>query len=213
MKIVVIEDQAIVQGLARRVGEEAFKSAAVTCTREGKAGVELCKSLQPELVLLDLELPDADGHDLIRQIRAVAPAARILVLSSHTEAYILHRVREAGVDGFFDKNEQSPDMLASALKTVASGGRYFSPTIEEAFNKSHRAPDAFQKLLSEREQELLRHFGDGLSDTAIAELTGLKEFTVRNHRRSVMIKLGIHSTPALIRYALENGFSRVKRVS
>lgn len=209
--IVVIEDHAFVRGLIDRVCEDAFTSAVVASARDGREGLELCRQVKPRLVLLDLELPDIDGFELVAQIRAVAPTTRILVLSSHTESYVLHRVQQAGVEGFVDKNEQTPEMLTVALRTVADGGTYFSASVEQALAKYRADPLAFTKVLSEREQELLRRLGQGHSDQVIAEQLKLSELTVRNHRRNIMAKIGVHSTPELIRYALERGFTRVRR--
>ncbi|WP_221032595.1 response regulator [Actomonas aquatica] len=210
LPIVVIEDHAIIRGLVKRVAEDAFGAPDVHDAREGEAGVDLCQQVQPALVLLDLELPDVEGFELIDRIREVAPRARILVLSSHTESYVLHRLQASQVDGFVDKNEHSPEMLEEALRRVADGKRYFSPSVEAAFARFRTDPHAFAKLLSDREQEMLRLFGQGWSDATIAEQVGLREVTVRNHRRNIMSRLGIHSTPTLIRYALEHGFSRVR---
>ncbi|WP_438480482.1 response regulator [Oleiharenicola lentus] len=210
ISIVLIEDHAIVRGLIERVAEDAFPGATVSAARDGKTGLELCQQHKPRLVLLDLELPDADGFELVSEIRKVSPGARILILSSHTEDYILHRVHQVAVEGFMDKNDPSPEMLTEALQAVASGGRYFSATVENAFARFREDPLAFSKLLSEREQELLRLLGQGLSDEKISEKVGLREITVRNHRRNIMARLGIHSTPELIRYALEHGFARAR---
>lgn len=208
--LVLIDDHSIVRGLLQRIAEDAFPGVAVLAARDGRTGIELTERHQPELILLDLELPDADGFELVGRLRAAAPRARILVLSSHTEPYVLHRIIEAAVDGFVDKNEHDPALLAGVMRQVAEGRRYFSAVVEEALARFRSDPIAFPKLLSSREQELLRLFGQGWSDQRIAEQVGLREITVRNHRRNIMARLGIHSTPELIRYALENGFTRIR---
>lgn len=208
--IVVIEDQAIVRGLVVRAAQDALPDAVVHPARSGAEGLELCRREQPGIVLLDLELPDVDGFELVTTIRAASSRTRIIIFSSHTEDYLLHRVNQAHVEGFVDKNEQTPEMLIDALRTVAADRRYFSPTIERALAQLRSDPRAFPKVLSEREQELLRLLGLGWTDTKIAEVVKLSEFTVRNHRRNIMSRLGIHSTPELIRYALEHGFTRAR---
>lgn len=211
VSLVIIEDHAIVGGLVARVAEDAFEAVTVHSTREGYAGVELCAKEKPDIVILDLELPDADGFELVEKIREVSPETRILILSAHTESYVLHKLKAARVFGFVDKNEQSPNTLVEALRSVAEGRQFMSKSVEKAFEQLSANPNSFHKLLSEREQDLLRLFGQGLTDQAIAEQVGLKELTVRNHRRNIMSRLGIHSTPELIRYALEHGFSRVRQ--
>lgn len=212
IKIVVIEDHALIRSLIERVAADAFEDAAIAGAGEGREGVGLCRTGQPDLVLLDLELPDAEGFDLVGQIRSAAPGARILVLSAHTEAYILHRVQQAQVDGFVDKNEQTPEVLIEALRRVSQGMRYFSPSIVGQMARTRSDPQGFSRILSPREQELLRMLGQGWTDATIADRVGLSELTVRNHRRNIMAKLGLHSTPELVRYAIEHGFSRVRKV-
>jgi DNA-binding NarL/FixJ family response regulator len=208
VNIVAIEDHAIILSIVERVGEDVFPGARIALARDGQAGLELCRREQPGLVLLDVELPDCDGFDLVAQIRSCSPEARILVLSSHTEPYVIHRLNVARIDGFVDKNDQPSESLAAALRAVSSGARYFSPAVERALSRHRSDPQSFDKILSSREQELLRMLGQSLSDLEISEKAGLSELTVRNHRRNIMAKLDLHSTPELIRYALENGFSR-----
>jgi DNA-binding NarL/FixJ family response regulator len=210
LQVLIVEDQAIVRGLIERVLQDAFPYPRVAATREGAAGLELCRQLHPDLVVLDLELPDRDGFDLVHQLRDCAPRVKILILSAHTEPYVLHRVCDAGVDGFFDKNEQTPETLLVALRTIMEGRQYFSASVEKAIARNRNDPDSFTKVLSKREQELLRLLGQGLADQVIAERFKLSELTVRNHRRNIMAKIGVHSTPEMIRYALEQGFTRVK---
>ncbi len=210
VSLVIIEDHAIVGSLVARVAEDAFTHVKVQSAREGLVGVELCAREKPDIVILDLELPDADGFELIEKIRAASPNTRILILSSHTEAFILHKLKAARVFGFVDKSEPSPSILVEALRRVAEGRQFMSASVEKAFEELNADPKSFHKLLSEREQDLLRLFGKGLSDQIIAEQVGLKELTVRNHRRNIMARLGIHSTPELIRYALTHGFSRIR---
>jgi two-component system response regulator NreC len=177
---------------------------------DGVGGLGLCGDAQPDLVLLDLDLPDYDGLDLAAEIAREAPQARILVLSSHADPYSVHRIQSAGIHGFVDKNEQSPEMLREAMRAVADGRRYMSPLVQRIHLSLRTDAKAFPKLLSDREVELVRLFGLGLTNDEVAERLGISLFTVRNHRHSVMAKLGIMSTSGLIRYAIENGFTRIR---
>jgi DNA-binding NarL/FixJ family response regulator len=208
--ILVIEDHAMISSFVARVAAEVFPAVKIEIAREGGAGLEACQRLQPDLVLLDLELPDGDGFDLVQRLRDLAPAARVLVLSAHIEPYILHRVHQAKVEGFVDKNNQTPETLGTALRTIAEGRKFFSEAVSVALANIRTDPQSFTKVLSEREQELLRLMGRGESDQAIADLLKLSQFTVKNHRRNIMAKVGVHSTPELIRYAIEHGFARMR---
>ncbi|AHF92387.1 histidine kinase [Opitutaceae bacterium TAV5] len=210
MNIVVIEDHAMVRGFVARVCEDAFAKPVVHQATTAAEGLALAKSVQPELVLLDLELPDRDGLDLVADLRSVAGGARILVLSAHIDHYSVHRIHGAGVDGFIDKNEQSPEVLCNAMREVVAGRRFFSAAVSRAQAALRADPHAFTKLLTDREIEALRLFGLGLSNEDVAGRFGVNPLTVRNHRRAIMTKLGIHSTPELVRYAIENGFTRIR---
>lgn len=212
MKIVVVEDQTMVRGLVARVCRDAFPDAEeIAEVGDGTSALAACRRLRPDLILLDLELPDTDGLDLLAELRRHAPPSlRVLVLSSHTEPFSLSRLRAAKIHGFVDKNEQSPETLCTALREVVAGRPYFSAVVDRGHAALRADPRAFDKLLSDREQELLRLFGQGLSNEEVASRHGLTPVTARNHRRNIMGKLGIHSTPELIQYAIENGFARIR---
>ncbi len=174
----------------------------------GAEAVALCRKTQPDVVLLDIGLPDGDGLDRVPAIREAARQAKIIVLSSQTNAYSLARIHRAEVHGFVDKNEPSPEILAKAIEAVLAGRTWFSAVVERTRAALRADPRAFTKLLSDREQEMLCLIGQGLTNEEIGPKIGLSVNTVRNHRRNIMAKLGIHSSPELIRYALEKGFIR-----
>jgi DNA-binding NarL/FixJ family response regulator len=167
------------------------------------------RSAPPDLVVLDLELPDGDGLALVPELFAAAPSVRVIALSSHTDEFTLHRAQEARVHGFVDKKEQPLRVLGEAIAAVLDGKVYFSPLVQRLRATLRADPAAFNKLLSEREQEILGLCGLGHSNEEIGELLGLSSNTVKNHRRSIMAKLGLHGTPKLMRYAVEKGFTRV----
>ncbi|MDR1283440.1 MAG: response regulator transcription factor [Opitutaceae bacterium] len=210
IKIIVIEDHVMVRGFIARVCEDAFARPLVYPATTAAEGLALAKSVQPDLVLLDLELPDRDGLDLVADLRPAARSARILVLSAHIDRYSIHRIHDAGVDGFIDKNEQSPEVLCNAMREVAAGRRFFSAAVNRTRAALRADPHAFTKLLTDREIEALRLFGLGLGNEEVAARFGVTPLTARNHRRAIMTKLGIHSTPELVRYAIENGFTRIR---
>lgn len=188
-----------------------FPDATIAEAGDGAGALATCRRCQPDLLLLDLELPDTDGLDLLKEIQQFVPTGlRVLVLSSHTEPFALSRLRSAQVHGFVDKNEQSPETLCIALREIVSGRQYFSTVVARSHAALRANPQSFDKLLSEREQELLRLFGQGLSNEDVAARHRLTPVTARNHRRNIMGKLGIHSTPELIQYAIENGFARIR---
>jgi DNA-binding NarL/FixJ family response regulator len=209
MKIVVVEDQGMIRAMIMHHCRERLKCEAVAEATSGEEAVRLCREVQPDLVLLDLGLPDGDGLGRVDAIRTAAPRCKIIILSSRTDAYSLARIHRATVSGFVDKNEPSPEVLTKAIETVMNGRTWFSVVVEQTRAALRADPKAFTKLLSDREQEILCLIGQGLTNEQIAEEVHISANTIRNHRRNIMGKVGIHSTAELIRYAQENGFVRI----
>jgi two-component system response regulator NreC len=208
LKIAVIEDHALIRDMLMVACREAVPGATVDGARDAASGLELARRLQPDVVLLDLGLPDRDGLDLLGDLFAASPGSRIIALSGYTDEFTLHRALHSHVHGFVDKNEQPLGVLREAIEAVMAGRRYFSSVAQRVRLTLRNDPAAFDKLLSEWEQTLLGLLGRGLTNDAIARQAGLSPVTVRNHRCRIMAKLGIHSTPELINYAIDKGFTR-----
>ena len=160
-------------------------------------------------MLLDLNLPDMDGIDIANRLLDDTEELKILAVSSQIDDYTLHRVMVSGIQGYVDKNFQSTDILRTAIEVVASGNVYFTSVVQEARRTLGRDPDAFTKVLSDREQELLSLLGRGLDDSEAARPLGLTAQTVHSHRRNILRKLKLSGTKQLIRFALEHGFVRL----
>ncbi|HKB91153.1 MAG TPA: response regulator transcription factor [Opitutaceae bacterium] len=209
VKILVIEDQRMVREMLVLACTEAVPSAVVSDAADGASGLARCRQMNPDLIILDLELPDCDGLSLVKDFFECTASVRIIVLSSHTDEFTVHRALRANVHGFVDKKEQPVKIIAEAMKAVMAGEQYLSSLVQRARASLRADPSAFNKLLSDREQELLGLLGLGLSNDEACKLLHLSAHTVKNHRRNIMAKLGIHGTPRLIRYADEKGFTRV----
>jgi DNA-binding NarL/FixJ family response regulator len=210
LNIVIIEDHTLIRDMLIVVCSQTLPSAKAAGAKTGAEGLELCRSLQPDLVILDVALPDGDGLDLLDAIAKAAPGAKVIALSSHTDEFTLHRAVHSRVNGFVDKNEQPLEVLSQAISTVMSGQRYFSSVAKRANANLRSDPAAFNKLLSDWETELLALFGQGLSNADVAKRVNLSAVTVKNHRCRIMAKIGVHSTPELMRYAIDKGFTRVQ---
>ena len=187
---------------------EAIKDAVVSGARHAESGVEECRILLPDVIILDLGLPDRDGLDLLDDLLSVSPGSKIIGISGYTDEYTLHRAMHSKLHGFVDKNEQTVEALSEAIQAVMNGRRYLSPTVHDMNLSLRHDPVSFDKILSVREQGLLGLFGRGLTNGQVAAELGLSELTVRNHRCRLMAKLNFRTSPELIRYALEKGFTR-----
>jgi DNA-binding NarL/FixJ family response regulator len=211
MRLLVIEDQVMVRDLVTQLCREQFAGAQIAEAADGRTGVELCSKLRPDIVLLDLDLPDGDGLDRVAEIRQRSPGVKIVVITSHSDDYAIHRSLEANVAAFVDKCSQPIEAVGDAIAEVAAGRTFYSPAVARARARLRRDPHAFTKLLSVREQEVLRLLGEGFHNDTVAERLSVSPKTILTHRRNIMAKLGVHSTPELIRYAFKKGFTRLRQ--
>ena len=209
MNILVIEDQTMMRDFLALACASGFASGAIDQASDGASALSAVAVRVPDLILLDLALPDCDGLDLLPRLKDLAPQAKVIVLSAHTDEVTLHRALKANVNGFIDKYSHPAIVLRDAIETVMAGRQYLSERVQNARAAIRADVDAATKIFTDREQDVLRFIGEGLSNGEIATKLAVSEFTVSNHRCNIMNKLGIHSTPRLIHYAIEKGFIRL----
>ncbi len=191
----------------RKVCAEELRHEIVGEAGDGRTAVGLALTTSPDLVLLDLHLPNLDGFGVVEALRKIAPEIRILVLSSHCDEYTVYRVEQARVLGFVDKNTNTVATLKEAITTVCAGRAYFSETFKRV--KATRIKDAksFDKMLSGRELDVLALVGASHADGEIARRLELSIATVEKHRFNILRKLELHSTGDLVRYARDHGLT------
>jgi len=204
LKTIIVEDQKLGIDLIRQCLTERFELVA-TCQTVAE-GWKAFGKFRPEVVILDIELPDGSGLDLADRILGVDRKVRILGVSGRTDEYTLYRVFMTGLFGFVDKNTESIEELRKAVIQLGEGNCYYAATVHQSMMVQHTDPNAFSKILTEREQQLLRYFGAGTSNEKIAEKFNLRPVSVQNHKARIMRKLGLHNTVDLIRYAIQKGF-------
>jgi two-component system response regulator NreC len=204
VKTIIVEDQKLGIDLVRQCLTERFELAE-TCQTVDEGWKAFLRH-RPKAVILDIELPDGSGLDLANRMLKKDPTVRILGVSGRTDEYTLYRVFMTGLFGFVDKNTESIDELRRAVVQLGEGNCYYAATVQQNMLVQKTDPKAFSKLLTEREQELLCHFGAGASNERIAEILNLRPVSVQNHKARIMRKLGLHNTVDLIRYAMQKGF-------
>lgn len=205
MKILIVDDHAIVRSGLRRL-LSTLPDCSVTEAASGREALAMARETAPDLVILDLNLPNLGGLEAIRRLRLEVPAARILAFSMHTEAIYVTRALDAGALGYVSKNA-APDELLAAVQKVAEGGRYIEAEIaQEMALQNAPAPPSLQSL-SERELEILRLLGSGKSLTEIAAALGVAYKTVANTCTQIKAKTGVARTSDLIRLSIEMGIS------
>ena len=212
MKFVLVEDQVMFRGLIRRLlVDECRGKILLETTTLAELRANLDKLRLADLLLLDIRLPDGDGLDFVDEMVKEHVATPVLLFSSSCEDYIVHRVSRSFAQGFVHKDEE-PKVLLTAIQMVSAGGAFFSPRFVERRRQLERNQTSFDKLLSPREQELLRYIGAGYTDAEAAAALGASAGTVQTHRRNVMMKIGVHSAQELQAYALKAGFTTIARL-
>jgi DNA-binding NarL/FixJ family response regulator len=169
-------------------------------------GLALCRAHQPDLAVLALELPDADGFDLALTLANLPRPPRVLLLTVRADEVTLFRASYAYIAGMIWKTGPVQATLRCAIREVLAGRRYFPADVREAMRMIRTDPTAFFKILSSRELSMLPLLCQKFTDSQVATQTGLCPATVKSHRQHIMAKLDLHRTADLIRWAAEKGF-------
>jgi DNA-binding NarL/FixJ family response regulator len=205
MKFLIVDDHAIVRsGLSRLLA--ALGEVEITETGNGRDAINLFRSIRPDLVLLDINLPGLGGLELLRRLRLDDPEARVLMFSMHDEAIYARRALQAGARGYATKNID-PDALLTAITRILNGGRYIEPAIAEDLALRSLDDTQSNDQLTARDLEILRLLAEGSSLSEIADRLALSYKTVANNCSQIKAKLGVVRTADLIRLSIEMGSS------
>ncbi|MEU8199890.1 response regulator transcription factor [Streptosporangium sp. NPDC049046] len=194
-------------GVARDLAEAGYE--VVATVGEGRQAVRVAAAVRPELVVLDLQLPDLPGVEVARSLAASKPPPRVLVLSASGEQEDVLEAIKAGASGYLLKSASKEEFL-DAVRRTAEGDAVFTPGLAGLVLGEYRrlaarpAPEATPRL-TERETEVLRLVAKGLSYKQIAERLVLSHRTVQNHVQNTLNKLQLHNRVQLVRYAIEQG--------
>lgn len=210
-RVVIVEDQRLVAEFLQFHCRDLRLQVVRHCTGfiEGLAAI---RETKPDLVLLDISLPDGDGLELARMIIEELPRVKLLAISSHHDPWTMLQVQRIGIHGFVDKNDQRPDVLTEAIHAVLGGRVYYTPVVNQSSATIRRDPKSFIRVLSDYETRILSMIGESKSDDEIATVLTISPATVQSRRRDIMRKLDIHSTPKLIHYAIVNGLTRAEQL-
>jgi len=192
--------------LEKKPGYEVIAEAA-----DGPAAVASAQSLAPDIVIMDISLPNLNGIEATRKILAARPDAKVIVLSMHSDRRFVKEALKAGALGYLLK-DSAFDELCTAVSAIMDGKTYLSPSIahivvEECVGRGSRAEGEAFSVLTEREREVLQLLAEGRSTKQIALQLQVSVKTVETHRLQTMRKLDIHSIAGLTRYAIQEGLS------
>ncbi len=209
--IAVVDDHGLVVEGLRSLLRTLPDIGELFAVQSGQALLDVMKVRLFDVYIVDLELPDIDGVDLIRAIRERQSGARIIVNTMHEEIWTMARLTECDVDGVILKSSD-PQLIKEAVRSVMEGRRFFCPRFHRLYarlvQRSGR-PGREGDAPTARELEVLRAIARGLRTSEIAERLFISENTVETHRKNLMLKLGARNSADLVMRAVERGFLRV----
>lgn len=209
IRVLLVDDHHLVRAGIRSV--LAMDSEFDVVGEAGSIGeaLTLIEQVSPHVIVLDLSLPDASGVGGLARVRAVAPDAKVLILSMHDDPEYARQAVRGGASGYLLKDDAATD-LRSAVRTAIMGGTFFSPPMARALaERSSGGRDAASlDALSQREKEVLAGIARGLTNKEIAAELGIGRRTVESHRENLMDKLGIRTVAGLTKFAIESGLVR-----
>ena len=209
-RILLAEDHVIFREAIKKNLTEISSLKVVGEVGDGSELLEAIKKLSPQMIILDISMPQVSGLEAAKQIKRLHPEIKILVLSTYKSRDHIFRAFEAKVDGYLLKENAFSDLL-TAIETIRDGRMYISNLVTHQFiegfgKRSWVAPEDSQPL-SPREIEVLKYLAEGKANKEIAELLMISEMTVRVHLGHIKKKLSIKTSVELARYAIKQGYT------
>lgn len=210
IRLLLVDDHAVVRSGLRMLleGEEDVQIVGEAGT--ASEAVNLTPSLNPDVILMDIGLPDMSGIDATREIKKLWPNIAIVALTIHEDEEYFFKMLEAGASGYVPKRA-APEELLSAIRVAASGEVYLYPSLAKLLVKDYFTQGQFDDEnnaldgLTGRQQEVLALLAEGATNTEIGERLHISPKTVASHRENIMQKLNLHSRTELVKYAIRKG--------
>ncbi|HMP83263.1 MAG TPA: response regulator transcription factor [Verrucomicrobiota bacterium] len=207
IKVIVVDDHPVVRkGLGSCLSSKP-NIKLVGEAGDGEQALQLVKELEPDVLLMDIDMPQKDGLAVTEELRKTFPKVKVLVLSTHSQRDYVLRIIRAGARGYVLK-DTPPDELVKAIEAVDNGEAFFSPPVARiALNQyvEEADPESPLSRLSDREREVLALIASGKSNKEIAVALDIGVRTTETHRERIMRKLDIHSVAGLTKFAIANG--------
>ena len=205
IRILLADDHAVVRRGFQMILAEQSDMEIVGEAGNGREALELAAKLKPDVVVMDVAMPELNGIEATRRMADNAPHARVLALSMHKDSVYVRETLRAGARGYLLKDSVAAD-LVSAVRAVAAGEGYLSPAVSDAVLDDYRRHVTNPiDLLTSREREVLQMLAEGKTNKEIAGVLNLSVYTVDAHRGRIMEKLNVHSINELVRFAVRNG--------
>jgi two-component system, NarL family, response regulator NreC len=210
LRVLLADDHTIMRQGLRLLLERQPDITVVGEASDGRQCVELAEAENPDVVIMDVGMPNLNGIEAARQIVAKRPHVAVAILSMHSDESYIIRALKAGARAYLLKDSAESDLIA-AIKAISEGKSFFSPAIshilvEDYMRELERkgAEDSYE-LLTAREREILQMLAEGKSNKEVANILNLSLYTVETHRTHILQKLNLHTVPELILYAVRKG--------
>ncbi len=206
IKVLLADDHAIVRHGLRGIIEESGAMTVVAEAANGKSAVELAKTKNPDVAVVDISMPDIDGLEVTAQLKHYCPEIPVLILTMHEEDQYVIRAIEAGAKGYITK-QSAPEQLVDAIHKVTAGGRYLTEAAAESLAlrvAKGAGQKSFLDALSRRELQVLRRLAMGHTNREVAEAYGISIKTVDTYRLRVLKKLNLRNNAEISRFAIQN---------
>jgi len=211
MRILIADDHLMFRQGLRLLLESQPDVEVIAEAGDGRSAVQLAAEHSPDIVVMDVSMPDLNGIDATRQILANAgeKSPKIIALSAHADEHFAQQMLAAGACGYVLKVAAFPEMM-EALSTVLAGKTYLSPALPSAAKSAAANDPAPSGRLSPREREILQLLAEGKAMKEIAAMLHVSIKTVETHRRTMMSKLGLFSVAELTKYAIREGVTSLE---
>jgi DNA-binding NarL/FixJ family response regulator len=206
IRILIADDHGVVAEGLKHLIEAQADMQVVAIAADGREAVRVAREAQPDVVLMDLSMPELNGADATRAILERDPKCRVIVLSMYSDREYVRRALKAGAAGYVVKRSAAKEVV-EAIRAVFGGGRYLSPRVADVVIDDYaddKADDLLARL-STREREVLQLLAEGRTGAEIAQRLSLSQKTVETYRARLVEKLGIRNVAGLVRFAIQRG--------
>ena len=208
LKIAIVDDHPLFMIGTRMAMMPFYDLNLIRTFSSGKKFLESMSDFMPDVVLLDIVMPEMDGLQVSERLRSEYPDVKILILSAETEEATILKAVEIGVNGFISKASH-PDEIYNAIETIVDGADYFGCDIALILKGITANRKLQDDMFSSRELEIIRYCADGMMSKEIAEKLCISARTVEGHKFNIFRKMGISNTAELIKYSIKNGIVRL----
>lgn len=205
-KIVLADDHVMFRQGVKQIIREIEGLEVVGEAGDGLELLNLLKKFLPDLIILDISMPNLRGLEAAREIKKIHPNLKILLLTMHKRKEFVRQGLAHGVNGFLLKEDADIELIR-AIQTIQRGDKYFSPLLSAILADLALEKEKPSSVLTIREKEVLQMLAEGKNNRTIADLLHISRYTVRRHRSNIMKKLGFKSLAQLLKYALSRGYT------